>query len=407
MLKNTWTRTWLFGLSCILLTLLLIGYNCLLQRHILLHDAQDDIASLVNLIERDLARTFSGLDQIFMGLENDLTQGSTLGKIDPPEVKRVIDNLVLDNNYLTSLMVLDQSGQILYWNGNYQKPDFSQSSYFQVHKQNFFHGLFFSLPQASPFNKGQWTFGVSKAIRSNDHSLSMVTAAIIDLRYFDLHYRPMLTSPGTSLTISSPAGDLYTSVSNGENIPEHQQPGLAATNGKVIESDQQLSITKQVGNYPLLVTLAIDKTTALSSWRVSLLNAVILGLLISLTMLFMTWRMVLQQRHQQRHKEELYKKVGIDPLTKLVDQLHILDQAKFEIKKAARTQATLSVILLNLDHFRTINDNYGRQLGDEVLQSTAVVLRECSRETDILGRYGGVNFLFLLPATELQGAIVI
>jgi diguanylate cyclase (GGDEF)-like protein len=64
----------------------------------------------------------------------------------------------------------------------------------------------------------------------------------------------------------------------------------------------------------------------------------------------------------------------------------------------------LSVVLCDLDHFKEVNDTFGHLAGDAVLREGAAVLRRCLRSTDILGRYGGEEFLAVLPQVDLESA---
>ena len=74
---------------------------------------------------------------------------------------------------------------------------------------------------------------------------------------------------------------------------------------------------------------------------------------------------------------------------------------------AQRFKSPLSCIMLDLDHFKQINDTLGHQAGDAVLQSLAKVLCVGKREYDVIGRYGGEEFLVLLPQVDAQGAIIV
>ena len=78
-----------------------------------------------------------------------------------------------------------------------------------------------------------------------------------------------------------------------------------------------------------------------------------------------------------------------------------------EIKKSKRYKDELSMILLDIDNFKSINDNYGHQTGDEVLKEISKLILTHVREADICVRWGGEEFLMLLPHTNLDGAIVV
>jgi diguanylate cyclase (GGDEF)-like protein len=95
----------------------------------------------------------------------------------------------------------------------------------------------------------------------------------------------------------------------------------------------------------------------------------------------------------------------IDGLTGLANRRAAADALHGEAARAERLQTPLSVVLADLDEFKTVNDVYGHAVGDEVLRAFADVLRETLRESDVAGRWGGEEFLLLLPGADLDGAI--
>jgi len=93
-----------------------------------------------------------------------------------------------------------------------------------------------------------------------------------------------------------------------------------------------------------------------------------------------------------------------DALTGLFNRRHIDDFLKQEKGRVDRYGGTLSVALLDLDHFKQINDRYSHQVGDEVLCQAARILEDTARESDVVARFGGEEFLVVLPNTDLAGA---
>jgi diguanylate cyclase (GGDEF)-like protein len=94
-----------------------------------------------------------------------------------------------------------------------------------------------------------------------------------------------------------------------------------------------------------------------------------------------------------------------DALTGLPNRRAVEDTMKRMVAQSARSGAPLAALLLDLDHFKTINDLCGHDRGDEVLAAVGVALGKVLRESDFAGRYGGEEFLLLLPATDRQGAL--
>jgi diguanylate cyclase (GGDEF)-like protein len=109
-----------------------------------------------------------------------------------------------------------------------------------------------------------------------------------------------------------------------------------------------------------------------------------------------------EKLHSQR--EQLTELAHTDPLTGLANRRHLLEQLSQEFTRARRYRRPLSLIYLDLDGFKSINDRFGHIFGDEVLRGAALAMRAVLRSTDLLARIGGDEFAVLLPETSLDGA---
>ncbi len=101
---------------------------------------------------------------------------------------------------------------------------------------------------------------------------------------------------------------------------------------------------------------------------------------------------------------EVQKLAITDPLTGLYNRRHFFDLAHREVEQAGRANQPLSVIMLDVDYFKQVNDRHGHLLGDHVLQMVANRCRSLLRPVDILARYGGEEFVIMLPGTALDHA---
>jgi two-component system cell cycle response regulator len=105
-----------------------------------------------------------------------------------------------------------------------------------------------------------------------------------------------------------------------------------------------------------------------------------------------------------RLSQRLHEMSTIDGLTRQLNHRAIYERLTEEMERARRYQVPLSVILCDLDEFKEVNDTHGHLAGDLVLREAAAVLRQCLRSTDVLGRYGGEEFLAVLPQIDLASA---
>ena len=108
---------------------------------------------------------------------------------------------------------------------------------------------------------------------------------------------------------------------------------------------------------------------------------------------------------ERRHMEtELLRLVATDPLTGLSNRRNLLEAGQREFQLFLRQQRPLSVFLMDIDHFKRINDSYGHAIGDLILVRLAEVCRSTLRTADLCGRFGGEEFVIILPDTPLETA---
>jgi len=111
------------------------------------------------------------------------------------------------------------------------------------------------------------------------------------------------------------------------------------------------------------------------------------------------------QSQLQKTLDELAKMSRIDGLTQIYNRRHWQESLEQEYAKARRHDKKLSLIMLDLDYFKLLNDNYGHQCGDMVLTEVSALISDLLRVEDIFGRYGGEEFAIVLPETNLLGAM--
>ena len=111
--------------------------------------------------------------------------------------------------------------------------------------------------------------------------------------------------------------------------------------------------------------------------------------------------------HKDRAEAEAVRLATIDPLTGAYNRRTFHEIAERELSRARRAGQPLSIIMVDIDHFRAVNDKHGHRLGDEVLKRFAEIVRTALRQEDMLVRYGGEEFLVLLPDVPGPGAVIV
>ena len=108
----------------------------------------------------------------------------------------------------------------------------------------------------------------------------------------------------------------------------------------------------------------------------------------------------LQDKNQELHLLSI-----TDPLTGLFNRKHLMETLAAEVIRSLRHNHTFALFIIDIDHFKRINDTFGHQKGDDVLRCLADVFRKSIRDCDYVARYGGEEFIILLPETGRRGAI--
>jgi len=134
---------------------------------------------------------------------------------------------------------------------------------------------------------------------------------------------------------------------------------------------------------------------------------------------------VLRERRMRRRQAQLQRLVGQrtaelseayasleetarrDTLTGLLNRRGFIELAQHEVRRARRGKERLSIVLLDVDHFKRINDSHGHAVGDETLRALSGILERSVRSQDLLGRWGGEEFILLLPETNMAGAVMV
>ncbi len=135
------------------------------------------------------------------------------------------------------------------------------------------------------------------------------------------------------------------------------------------------------------------------------LSSIIISILLGHIIFYLNRQSFFQQRQLKQQQEEIQKLADYDQLTGIFNRREFENRAKSEFLRSLRYNCSLSLLMMDLDHFKNINDTHGHFIGDTVLKKLGESIEACSRATDIAGRYGGEEFSMILPETSSQGAI--
>lgn len=145
----------------------------------------------------------------------------------------------------------------------------------------------------------------------------------------------------------------------------------------------------------LIIGMYLYKPPIDEAWKA------IVNRFISLTI---TWIIAILTVKIKRSDQKLIEMASYDFMTGLLNRREMFSRLNIEYSHVKRRGVPLSIIVLDVDHFKNINDTYGHTIGDVVLRAIAHILREGVREYDIICRYGGEEFIVITPETAIQQA---
>jgi len=145
-----------------------------------------------------------------------------------------------------------------------------------------------------------------------------------------------------------------------------------------------------------MITLLVESLTPHPNYLQALFVAVLVPSVVAPPLIYWHGAAIFDLEASRRRIEELSR---TDELTGLWNRRFFWELAEDALRLAARHHYPVSVLMMDLDRFKTINDRHGHQTGDAVLEAAARVLHAAIRKTDVLARYGGEEFVLLMPHT--------
>ena len=109
----------------------------------------------------------------------------------------------------------------------------------------------------------------------------------------------------------------------------------------------------------------------------------------------------------RRANDELARAARVDTLTGLLNRRGFTEDARKEIQRVSRGGDNFALVLADIDYFKSINDIHGHDCGDKILRLVGALFQQRLRDIDIVGRWGGEEFIFVLPETDIEGAAAV
>lgn len=319
---------------------------------------------------------------------------------------------------LVDLRLVTRSGGLRYVGDgtDFPQADVSDREYFQAQHDPARRGFHLGSPVKSRVT-GRWGIPVSIPVSDARSDIGVLFAALELDRIGALHERERL-KPGGSIALLRDDGIFLSRVPFDESFMQAsladsplfrervlvEEHGVFLSDGRMLDGVERLVGFARLEEFGLSVVVAAKTSDILAPWhRLALVISAIAGAATALGALLLR-RLLRALRQSDEAKALLARQANIDGLTGLLNHRAFLDAARQELLRIETGGCGPALLMMDLDHFKDVNDTQGHQAGDAALRELGHVLRRILRSRDLAGRVGGEEFCVLLPETSLPQA---
>jgi diguanylate cyclase (GGDEF)-like protein len=423
--KDTASRPWRLSAKLLIVSSIVtvLGFTAICtsvmldMRHSEEELARQTLENLASGIDTDISRNVELYDLSLRSVATNFTA---------PEISQVskpLRQLILFDNAATAkhfgaIQVFDATGKLVADASSLdpRPEDRSGEEYFQIHRDHLDAGLFISRPM---LHRGAYSIVLSRRISSEDGGFLGVVAGSIRFSYFHDLFGRLRLDPDDVITVLRRDGtvimrtpfDLDIIGKYLGNMPGVKralsEPNGSYTGLKTSEHAQRLYVWRD-GTKPLVVMVAKPWDNIYRLWRT---EATRIGAIMAALAVFVLGVSLFLAREITRRaaaEEKLEELATTDALTGLRNRRRFDAAIESEWRRAARQKRPIAILMIDADHFKTFNDTYGHQAGDEVLIGIAICISDSvKRAGDCAARYGGEEFAVLLPELSPKEAYVV
>ena len=397
--------------AILILALLFTSYG-FFERKAILKYGRDAAAQIAERTALTGVAAFDAAQQLLAAMNllvNPPVRGTTA---DPELVDLALRRLKSQTLHILDLAIISATGKITVWTGSGAPPSIIDRDYYSYHANNLNSTLFIGKPLLSRVKPERRFIAISKALRDEQGNLTQVLCIIMDVSLLRDYLGQRFAIPGSTQLLLDDKGEIYTRTPDFEQyvgktiLHPEQLEALSTTTptaGFYVESaldnKERIVEFQKLTGYPLIAVGTISVKHLLAGWTQRLQVVTLLWVVLSLCIILVARRALAISRKQ-------IQQANTDGLTGIHNRRSIMRCAS-DMESSQQDTGLLALLMIDIDNFKRINDRFGHPTGDTVICAVAEMLRNSIRSTDIVGRYGGEEFLVLMPDISREGAQIV
>ena len=388
------------------------------QRQRLLDDSQKELAQLNSAVAQHAASLFRDVESNLIVMDLWLQANRHIDPRTDASFVALVAELRRISKGLIDPRMVSTEGKLFYIPTPDGKPlaDVSDRSYYKAQLTEGERRLHIGEPVESRVTE-KWGIPISWRLKSPVSGLMMVFANI-EIAKLDTLHEQMRLKPNGSIVLIRTDGIVlsrtpYEQALIGRDVKSAQgfkeeygvkQRGSFISDGKITDGVPRIISYQRLEDYPITVLVNRGLEDVLATYERRRTIVYLAAGVLTLLALTLTRAMHLSQNALQQAKEDLGLLEATDSMTGVMSRRAFLELAQRESSRALRYRRPTAVLLLDIDHFKRVNDLHGHAVGDAVLRDCAKAWKVELREQDLLGRVGGEEFCAVLPEAPLESA---
>ncbi|MEH6473020.1 MAG: sensor domain-containing diguanylate cyclase [Halopseudomonas sp.] len=397
------------------------------KRSTLLSEGITNIKRFNTLLLEQTVRVYDSVDILLRATVTKLEDGEMLSANDEKKLYDLLNSYITGMPHIRGLSLMGTDGHVIATTFRYptSHPDYSDRVYFQQLRDSTNLGMYIDAPVRRKSDPTQWLLNVARRIPTPDGDFAGVAVVSLVPEYFSSFYESLdlvegsyvsLLREDSTLLIRHPTKDEQVGKVFGRNpaiqpFIKQRLPHTSLRMYSYISETDILLDCRFAKSDPFYLCISTIEDKLLGEWNKDAVTLGVVATFISLVIMALFLGLSKQMRKREliaaeliQSNRDLDKLSKTDYLTGLANRHFIEARIAELLGKASRHQRPFALVLIDIDHFKEINDTHGHAVGDRVLRQLSDIFSERIRVSDMVGRWGGEEFLIVCDESDLNGA---